>query len=103
MPRVDAFMLICYFNRLIRCDPFHISFSPNCPDCPTEASSDPHNKECKKCKAIRMKLWDVPPEKLKAPDVGVKDFVLRRSVSSVSEEEMGKFTEWTKQFGQEGT
>ena len=51
-----------------------------------------------------MQLWDVPSEKLKAPDVSVKDFetVLRHSVSSVSKEELEKYTEWTKQFGQEG-
>ena len=79
---------------------------PNCPYCPPKLSSDPPNKDytCKRCKAIRMQLWDVPPEKLKAPDVSVKDFetVLRHSVSSVSKEELEKYTEWTKQFGQEG-
>lgn len=79
---------------------------PNCPYCPPKLSSDPPNKDytCKRCKAVRMQLWDVPPEKLKAPDVSVKDFetVLRHSVSSVSKEELEKYTEWTKQFGQEG-
>ncbi|KAL7432172.1 hypothetical protein ACHAXM_002989 [Skeletonema potamos] len=79
---------------------------PNCPYCPPKLSTDPPNKDytCKKCKAIRMQLWDVPPEKLKAPDVSVKDFetVLRHSVSSVSKEELEKYAEWTKQFGQEG-
>ncbi len=51
-----------------------------------------------------MQLWDVPPEKLKAPDVGVKDFqsVLRHSHATVSEEELEEYTKWTKQFGQEG-
>lgn len=79
---------------------------PNCPYCPPKLSSDPPNKDytCKRCKAVRMQLWDVPSEKLKAPDVSVKDFetVLRHSVSSVSKEELEKYTEWTKQFGQEG-
>jgi len=79
---------------------------PNCPYCPPKLSTDPPNKDytCKKCKAIRMQLWDVPPEKLKAPDVSVKDFetVLKHSVSSVSKEELEKYAEWTKQFGQEG-
>jgi len=79
---------------------------PNCPYCPPKLSTDPPNKDytCKKCKAIRMQLWDVPPEKLKAPDVSVKDFetVLKHSVSSVSKEELEKYAEWTKKFGQEG-
>jgi hypothetical protein len=52
-----------------------------------------------------MQFWDIPSKKLKAPDVVMKDFetVLRHSsVSSVSKEELKKYTEWTKQFGQEG-
>jgi vacuolar protein-sorting-associated protein 4 len=51
-----------------------------------------------------MNLWDVPPEKLKAPEVELKDFetVLGHSFSSVSPEELKRFTEWTKQFGQDG-
>lgn len=88
-------------DHLMPCEQY-----PNCPYCPPKLSSDPKNKDytCKKCKAIRMQLWDVPPEKLKAPDVSVKDFetVMRHSVSSVSKEELEKYTEWTKQFGQEG-
>ena len=79
---------------------------PSCKDCPMKLSSDPPNKnyDCPRCGAKRMQLWDVPPEKLKAPDVGVRDFeaVLRHSVSTVSKEELERYTEWTKQFGQEG-
>lgn len=79
---------------------------PNCPYCPPKLSSDAKNKDytCKKCGAKRMQLWDVPSEKLKAPDVGVKDFerVLRHSHSTVSKEELEQYTIWTKQFGQEG-
>lgn len=79
---------------------------PNCSRCPPKLSSDKANKDytCKKCGAIRMTLWDVPPEKLKAPDVSFKDFenVLKHSFTSVSEEELERFVEWTRQFGQEG-
>ena len=79
---------------------------PSCRFCPMKLSSDPPNKnyDCQRCGAKRMQLWDVPPEKLKAPDVGVRDFeaVLRHSVSTVSKEELERYTEWTKQFGQEG-
>lgn len=79
---------------------------PNCPYCPPKLSTDTPNTnyECTRCGAKRMQLWDVPPEKLKAPDVCVKDFesVMRHSVSTVSEEELEQYTKWTKQFGQEG-
>jgi vacuolar protein-sorting-associated protein 4 len=79
---------------------------PNCPYCPPKLSSDPPKKDytCKKCGARRMQLWDVPSEKLKAPDVCVKDFekVLNHAFASVSEEELEEYTKWTKQFGQEG-
>ena len=51
-----------------------------------------------------MELRDIPSDLLKARDVGMVDFktALRRSFSSVSKEELEKYTEWTKQFGQEG-
>mmetsp|Transcript_15109 Transcript_15109/g.26981 ORF Transcript_15109/g.26981 Transcript_15109/m.26981 type:complete len:456 (+) Transcript_15109:347-1714(+) len=79
---------------------------PNCAYCPPKLSTDPPGKvyKCNTCGAIRMQLWDVPPEKLKAPDVSVSDFkaVLRHSHSTVSAEELQEYTKWTKQFGQEG-
>lgn len=51
-----------------------------------------------------MVLWDVPPEKLKVPDICISDFekALEHSHSSVSPEELKRFEDWTKQFGQEG-
>jgi len=51
-----------------------------------------------------MSLWDVPTEKLQAPMVLYDDFktVMKSSVSSVSPEELDRFTEWTKLFGQDG-
>jgi len=79
---------------------------PNCPYCPMKLSTDKPNKNytCKKCGAQRMQLWDVSPDKLKAPDISVKDFenVLRHSHSTVSEDELEEYTKWTTQFGQEG-
>ncbi|KAL3924210.1 MAG: hypothetical protein SGILL_001187 [Bacillariaceae sp.] len=79
---------------------------PNCSSCPPKLSSDAPGKDytCKKCGALRMALWDVPPDKLKAPDVRVEDFekVMRSSVSTVSPEELKRFQEWTKLFGQDG-
>jgi len=79
---------------------------PSCPRCPPKLSSDDPkaNYDCPSCGAVRMQLWDVPPEKLMAPDVRVKDFesVLKHSFQSVSPDELERFTDWTKQFGQEG-
>jgi vacuolar protein-sorting-associated protein 4 len=51
-----------------------------------------------------MSLWDVPPEKLEPPMVERLDFerVMRNSVSTVSPEELERFVEWTKLFGQDG-
>jgi vacuolar protein-sorting-associated protein 4 len=79
---------------------------PNCSHCPPKLSSDPPGIDytCNRCGALRMALWDVPSDKLKAPDVRVEDFekVMRSSVSTVSPEELKRFVVWTKQFGQDG-
>lgn len=79
---------------------------PNCSKCPPKLSSDKKGKDytCKNCGALRMQLWDVPPEKLQAPDVAFADFekVLKHSFSSVSPDELKQYDDWTKQFGQEG-
>lgn len=79
---------------------------PNCSKCPIKLSSDKPGKDytCKYCRAMRMNLWDIPPPKLKAPDVTVADFqkVLKHSFSSVSGDELEQYNEWTKLFGQEG-
>jgi len=79
---------------------------PACPSCPPKLSSDPPGEDytCDRCGAMRMSLWDVPTEKLQAPEVLYSDFqeVMKSSVSSVSPEELERFTEWTKLFGQDG-
>ena len=79
---------------------------PNCPQCPPKLSSDRPGKnyDCSNCGAKRMSLWDVPPDKLKAPDVTYSDFkdVLTHSFTSVSSDELKVFDDWTRQFGQEG-
>ena len=87
---------------LIPCEEY-----PNCLYCPpTKLSSDKSgtNYDCERCGAKHMQLWDVPPEKLKAPDVVVNDFMkaLKHSHVSVSEKEMEEYAQWTKQFGQDG-
>ena len=79
---------------------------PSCSRCPPKLSSDPPGKDytCHSCGAQRLTLWDVPPEKLRAPEVEVKDFqqVLKHSFSSVSNAELTQYDDWTTQFGQEG-
>ncbi|KAG5189293.1 katanin like protein [Tribonema minus] len=81
---------------------------PNCPHCPMQLTSDPAGKKyppCPKCKAVRVSLYDVPTEKLVVPDVSFADFksALQRSGASVSPDELTRFTEWTREFGQEGS
>jgi vacuolar protein-sorting-associated protein 4 len=51
-----------------------------------------------------MTFIDVPRGKLKAPIVQREDVfaVLRDVKASVSQEEIKKYDEWTKQFGSEG-
>ena len=79
---------------------------PSCPYCPPKLSTDKPGTQynCKHCGALRMQLWDVPSEKLKVPDVSIKDFerALEHSCTSVSPEELERFEDWTKKFGQEG-
>jgi len=79
---------------------------PNCSYCPPKLSSDPPDKvyKCNSCGSLRMSLWDVPTEKLKAPEVLYSDFqtVMKSSVCSVSPEELERFKEWTRLFGQDG-
>ena len=79
---------------------------PSCSRCPPKLSTDPPGLDytCKFCKALRMSLWDVPPPKLDAPPVRPEDFksVMKHAFSTVSEEELRRYQEWTAKFGQEG-
>ena len=80
---------------------------PNCPHCPPKLSTDKPGTtyECSHCGAIRMELWDLPdPNKLVAPVVVIADFerAMSHAFSSVSPEELKRFVDWTKQFGQDG-
>jgi len=55
--------------------------------------------------AEEMQLMDVPSDKLHTPDVSVKHFeaVLKKGKATVGKDDLKKFEEWTKQYGQEGT
>lgn len=60
---------------------------------------------CLRSTALDNRLPDqVPTEELLVPDVCYDDFVqaLTKSGSSVSADELTRFTEWTEEFGQEG-
>ena len=90
-------------NFLVPCEEY-----PNCPYCPPKLSDDPPNKiyDCRRCGAKRMQLWKVPSENFKVPDVRAQDFQIAlrsRSFATVSEGELEKYSDWTRQFGQEGT
>ena len=79
---------------------------PNCSLCIPKLSTDPPNKDytCEHCGALRMSLWDVPPSQLEAPPVLVTDFekVMKHSCTTVSDEELKRFADWTAMFGQDG-
>lgn len=51
-----------------------------------------------------MSLYDVPSDKLVVPVVVYSDFekALKKARGSVSSTELGKFVQWTEEFGQEG-
>eukprot|EP01039_Chlorochromonas_danica_P007407 gene7407-8193_t len=88
---------------------------PHCPHCPM-AVNEPVPGElcvnataskgasCPHCGAIRMSLYDVPPERLAVPLITMQDFdkALARAHSSVGADELGKFESWTSEFGQDG-
>lgn len=79
---------------------------PNCSLCTPKLSSDPPGMDytCQSCGALRMTLWDVPPERLEAPPVTFNDFkkVMKHSFATVSEVELKRYSDWTAMFGQDG-
>lgn len=86
---------------------------PNCPHCPMSLHEPLAGEECappgvkttcRYCGAERMSLYDVEPEKLVVPLIGNSDFekALQRAHSSVGNDELTRFVQWTEEFGQEG-
>jgi vacuolar protein-sorting-associated protein 4 len=81
--------------------------SPPCHKCPMRLSSatkPPKPETCSSCGSVRCSLYDVEGSKLKVPDVTAEDFIhaLGKANPSVAPKELVRFTEWTKEFGQEG-
>jgi vacuolar protein-sorting-associated protein 4 len=84
---------------------------PNCPHCPMQLSEGfagqggaSEGEQCSHCGAVRMSLYNCPPDKLLVPVVTYKDFekALCKAHSSVGHDELQQFVSWTEEFGQEG-
>jgi vacuolar protein-sorting-associated protein 4 len=82
---------------------------PPCPHCHPKVSGCREDcpgchSECRSCHAKRMKLFDIDPDELAAPDVTLDDFrhVLEHATLSVGADELTRFVEWTDEFGEEG-
>ncbi|KAJ3318465.1 Vacuolar protein sorting-associated protein 4 [Blyttiomyces sp. JEL0837] len=54
--------------------------------------------------AIEKSWMEVEPEELLEPDLTINDFMraVRNGRKSVNDEDVGKYTKWTEEFGQEG-
>lgn len=79
---------------------------PNCINCPKNLSYDPsRGKVCEYCGAHCKALEDLNEEALEIPPVTLKDmFSAIDSISkTVSVNELGRFDEWTREFGQDGS
>jgi vacuolar protein-sorting-associated protein 4 len=80
---------------------------PNCGSCPKDLSYAPvpAGSSCPSCGAVRMTLYEVPSNQLSVPEVSMADFlaVTEHTPSSVSPEELTRFTDWTSEFGEEGS
>jgi vacuolar protein-sorting-associated protein 4 len=107
----------CQAAKQFLCDPqgnYHPCVEyPNCPYCPMSlhepfigADCAPPNVKtrCARCRAERMSLYDVEPDKLIVPLVCYDDFekALKKAHSSVGANELTRFIQWTEEFGQEG-
>eukprot|EP00924_Labyrinthula_sp_SR-Ha-C_P004051 maker-scaffold_3-augustus-gene-12.9-mRNA-1 protein AED:0.08 eAED:0.08 QI:89/1/1/1/0.5/0.33/3/552/446 len=80
---------------------------PPCPFCPMKLSKGKSSKgeQCKRCHAVRMNLYEVPPEKIKDPKVRGEHFyeALHKTKASVGKDDLKQFVQWTKEFGQDGS
>ena len=65
----------------------------------------PRKAPCRRCGTIATSLYEMDSSQLLVPDVCMDDFrhVMRRAKGSVGASELVKFTEWTREFGVEGS
>ncbi|GBG33208.1 26S proteasome regulatory subunit 8-like [Hondaea fermentalgiana] len=84
-------------------EPVPLEETPNCSRCPPQTSKS-KKKRCDSCGAVFISLYDVEPDKLFVPPVKAEDFfyAVENSNTSVSQSELGRFDEWTAEFGQDG-
>jgi vacuolar protein-sorting-associated protein 4 len=96
-----------YFKRDAAGKCYPIMLDPPCHYCPLDLSTAPAPKgvPCPHCGAERLDLFDVKSDELRVPDVGMDDFlnVTRTAKSTVAPEELRRFEEWTREFGEEGS
>ena len=69
-----------------------------------QTSSTTTVQPCPRCHALRMTLYEVPPEQLEVPKILFSDFqkALTKAHSSVGTDELQRFVTWTEEYGQEG-
>jgi len=80
---------------------------PPCSSCPrpeSGATEAPSGAECRACGAVRKTLYELASDELRVPEVSKEDFwhVLEHCKPSVAPEELLRFEEWTKEFGEDG-
>jgi vacuolar protein-sorting-associated protein 4 len=77
---------------------------PSCTNCPINSRGQNAGKQCSSCGAIHMTIYDIEGSKLKVPPTAAADFfeALGTQNKSVAPEELGRFVDWTQEFGQEG-
>lgn len=79
---------------------------PNCVNCPKNLSRDPsRGKVCDSCGAHCKLLEDLDEEALEIPPVTLDDMctAVDSMTKTVSVSELGRFDEWTEEFGQDGS
>lgn len=79
---------------------------PNCPKCPVNLSHKPsRGKVCEHCGAHCKVLEDLDEEALEIPPVTLDDMfsAIDNMSKTVSVNELGRFDEWTDEFGQDGS
>lgn len=82
-----------------------ISHYPSCPKCPINLSKNSScGKQCSTCGAKCITLNMVDPDLLQVPVVTFEDVVngIEKNNSSVSNHELGRYHQWTTEFGQDG-
>ena len=86
-------------------DPWR-SRNPPCSHCVPDTATAPATRkvQCPSCKCARIDMFDLDQPELFVPVVCMDDFLLimPKARASVAQSELVRYTEWTKQFGQDG-